>query len=165
MSYDLVIERPDGELFDRREVEAAIAVWPHLRRYDAESYRSGGSEVVLVAERPGLPVDSVTLRIFYESLPQGFDTAADVAFGLAERLGGQVVDAQLGEVITPENREVSRAKAEEAARWVRRLGAEFEEPARAYVDEPAAAVGGGGDGGRAGDDDGGRPWWKFWARD
>ncbi len=156
MSYDLVIERPDGELFDRRQVEEAIAAWPHLRRYDAESYRSGGSEVVLVAERPGMPVDSIALRVFYESLPQGFDSACDVAFGLAERLGGQVVDSQLGEVITRENRDASRARAEEAARWARRLGTEFEEP-RAYVDAPV--------GGPALEDEGGRPWWKFWARD
>ncbi len=40
MSYDLLIERVDGEPFDRAAVDAAVAQFPQLRRYDAESFRS-----------------------------------------------------------------------------------------------------------------------------
>jgi hypothetical protein len=161
MSYDLIIERADGESFPRAAVEAAVAARAQLRRHDAESYRSGATELVLVADRPGLPVDSLTLRIAYRGLPASFDGACDLALGLAEQLGGQVVDAQSGETVTPENKNASRARAEEAAGWAKRLGTEFEAPERKYVDEAAAtgvAAGAGGDGG-------GRPWWKFWARD
>lgn len=160
MSYDLVIERIDGEVFDRQEVEAAIAHWPHLRRYDAESYRSAGTELVLVAERPNQPVDNITLRITYQGLPESFENACDVALDLAERLGGRVVDAQLGQTITPETRAESLTQARKTAQWVRRLGTEFEAPPKAYVDVPANA-----DGSVAAGRDGDRPWWKFWARD
>ena len=163
MSYDLVIERVDGEVFDRARVEEAVARWVHLRRYDAESYRSGGTELVLVAERPGQPVDSLTLQIAYQGLPESFDSACDVALGLAEQLGGQVVDAQLGEVVTPSTRAASRAQAEKTAQWAQRLGTQFEAPARAYVDLPADA--GRSAGGTSGRDERGRPWWRFWERD
>lgn len=163
MSYDLVIERADGEVFDRAQVEEAVARWAHLRRYDAESYRSGGSELVLVAERPGQPVESLSLQIAYQGLPESFDSACDVALGLAERLGGRVVDAQLGQVITPGTRAASRAQAEKTAQWVQRLGTQFEAPPRAYVDLPAGTSRGAG--GPSGSDESGRPWWRFWGRD
>lgn len=161
MSYDLIIEQGDGEVFDRGAIEAAVARWPHLRRYDAESFRSAGMELVLVAERPDQPVDNITLHIAYRGLPESFESACDVALDLAGRLGGRVVDAQLGEAITPENRATSLAQARKTAQWVQRLGTEFEAPPKPYVDAP------GGGGGRAaparGDE--ARPWWKFWARD
>ena len=161
MSYDLIIERADGEMFDRPAVETAVTRWPHLRRYDAESFRSAGKELVLVAERPDQPVDTITLHIAYQGLPQSFESGCDVALDLAGRLGGQVVDAQLGAVITPENRADSLAQARKTAQWVQRLGTEFEAPSKAYVDTP------GGGAGRVaparGDD--ARPWWRFWARD
>lgn len=157
MSYDLVVERADGGMFERRAVEEALAAWVHLRRYDAESYRSATLEVLLAAERPDQPVDNVTIQIAYRGLPEGFDSACDIALGLAGRLDGRVTDAQTGEVVTPENRAASRAKAEEMGRWARRLGTEFEAPPKRYVDTPAATS--------APADDGRRPWWKFWARD
>ena len=160
MSYDLIIERLDGEVFDRRAVEEALARWPHFRRYDAESFRSAGTEMLLVADRPNQPVDNITMRISYQGLPEGFESACDVALDLAARLEGRVVDAQLGQTITPENRAASLAQAQKTAQWVRRLGTEFEAPAKPYVDTPAAASAG-----AAPRDDGGRPWWKFWARD
>jgi hypothetical protein len=68
-----------------------------------------------------------------------------------------VVDSQLGETITAENRDESRAKATEVALWSKRLGREFEAPPKRYVDMPAERAPSGGDSGR--------PWWKFWARD
>lgn len=160
MSYDLIIERLDGEVFDRREVEGAIGHWPHFRRYDAESFRSAGTEVLLVAERPDQPVDNITMRISYQGLPEGFENACDVALDLAARLGGRVVDAQLGQTITPENRAASLAQAQKTAQWVRRLGTEFEAPPKPYVDTPA-----GGGAAAVPRGNGGRPWWKFWARD
>ena len=43
MSYDLLIERIDGEPFERAAVDAAVAQFPQLRRYDAESFRSAES--------------------------------------------------------------------------------------------------------------------------
>ncbi len=157
MSYDLLIERADGETFDRAAVEAAIARYPQLRRYDAESYRSASTELVLAAERPGDPVDNLTLQLRYGELPGSFDGACDLALGLAEALGGRVVDSQLGEAITAENRALSRDKAAQVALWSKRLGSEFEAPPKRYVDTPAgrapAAAGSG------------RPWWKFWGRD
>jgi hypothetical protein len=159
MSYDLLIERADGETMTREAVEAAVAQFPQLRRRDAESYRSAATELILAAERPGAPIDNLTLRLTYKELPGSFDGACDLALGLAAKLDGQVVDTQLGEIITPENRAASRAKAEQVALWSKRLGTEFEQPEKAYVDEPApAAVG-------AARDEGGRPWWKFWARE
>ena len=166
MSYDLLIEPAGEEPFERARVDAVVATRPELKRYDAESYRSaGGMELVLTADRPGLPVESLVLRLPYEVLPHGFDIGCDLAFALAEQLGGRVVDTQLGQDLTPETREVSRAKAEEAARWAKLLGTEFEQPAKAYVDEPARAGGaGGGRAGREDRGDGGRPWWKFWER-
>jgi hypothetical protein len=159
MSYDLLIERADGETLTREAVEAAVAHFPQLRRRDAESYRSAATELILSAERPGAPIDSLTLRLLYKELPGSFDGACDVAFGLAARLDGQVVDTQLGQVVTPENRAASRAKAEEVALWAKRLGIEFEQPEKAYVDEPAPAAAG------PVRDAGDRPWWKFWARE
>lgn len=161
MSYDLLIDHPGGETFTRAAADAAIAKFPQLRRRDAESFRSAATELIVNAERPGAPVDNLTLRLLYRELPGSFDGACDMALGLAAELGGRVMDAQLGEEITPETRAASRAKAEEVARWTKRLGTEFEQPEKAYVDEPVAAatpVGGGGS-------DSGRPWWKFWARD
>jgi hypothetical protein len=159
MSYDLLIERADGETLTRAAVDAAVAQFPQLRRRDAESYRSAATELILAAERPGAPVDNLTLRLLYKELPGSFDGACDVAFGLAARLDGQVVDTQLGQIVTPENRADSRAKAEQVALWAKRLGTEFEQPEKAYVDEPApAAIG-------PARDDGGRPWWKFWGRE
>ena len=166
MSYDLLIEPAGEEPFERARVDQVVATRPELKRYDAESYRSaGGMELVLTADRPGLPVESIVLRLPYEVLPHGFDIGCDLAFALAEQLGGRVVDTQLGQDLTAESREVSRAKAEEAARWAKLLGTEFEQPAKAYVDEPAR-VGGAGAGRAERDDrgDGGRPWWKFWER-
>lgn len=165
MSYDLIIERADGESFPRATVEAAVAARAQLRKHDAETYRSGATELILVADRPGLPVDSLTLRIAYRGLPASFDAACDLALGLAEQLGGQVVDAQSGETVTPENRAASRARAEGAAGWAKRLGTEFEAPERKYIDEAAATPVAAGAGANAGGDGGGRPWWKFWARD
>ena len=159
MSYDLLIERADGETLTRADVEAAVAQFPQLRRRDAESYRSAATELILAAERPGAPIDNLTLRLLYRELPGSFDGACDLAFGLAAQLGGQVVDTQLGEIITPQNRATSRAKAEQVALWSKRLGTEFEQPEKAYVDEPAPASAG------APRAEGGRPWWKFWARD
>ena len=158
MSYDLLIERTDGEPIPRAEVEAAVARFPQLRRHDAESYRSVATELLLSADRPGAPVDSLTLRLLYKELPGSFDGACDVALGLARQLGARVVDAQLGETITPGNRDQSKAKATQVALWSKRLGSEFEAPEKPYVDAPArpTAAGGGGTG---------RPWWKFWARD
>src|SRR5437763_6379574 len=141
MSYDLVIEPVDGEPFEPGAVEQAIGGFVQLRRYDAESYRSaGGLELVLVAERPGLPVEALTLQIPYASLPAGFDSACDLALGLAERLGGRVVDAQHGESVAPETRAAARARAEGAARWVRRLGSELQGPAKPSPDAPRATV-------------------------
>jgi hypothetical protein len=157
MSYDLLIERADGEPFAHAEVEAAVAKFPQLRRYDAESYRSASTELILAAERPGGPVDNMTLQLRYSELPGSFDGACDTALGLAEALGGRVVDSQLGETVTAENRDESRAKAAEVARWSKRLGSEFEAPPKRYVDMPAERAPSGGDSGR--------PWWKFWARD
>jgi hypothetical protein len=163
MSYDLVIEPVDGEPFDPGAVEQAIGGFVQLRRYDAESYRSaGGLELVLVAERPGLPVESLTLQIPYASLPAGFDSASDLALGLAGRLGGRVVDAQHGETVTADNRAAARRRAEETARWVSRLGSEFEAPPKAFVDEPRATVAAPRGGRPPGGQD--RPWWKFWER-
>ena len=166
MSYDLLIEPAGEEPFERARVDQVVATRPELKRYDAESYRSaGGMELVLTADRPGLPVESLVLRLPYEVLPHGFDIGCDLAFALAEQLGGRVVDTQLGQDLTAESREVSRAKAEEAARWAKLLGTEFEQPAKAYVDEPARGVGAGAGGAGGGDrGDGGRPWWKFWER-
>lgn len=159
MSYDLVIEPDSVDAFAPEQVDAAVARYVQFRRYDAESYRSaGGLELVLVADRPGAPVDSLVLHIPYETLPASFDAACDVALGLAGALGGRVTDAQLGTDLTAETRAASRAKAEDAARWVRRLGAQFEEPPKEYVDVPAARP---APAPRGGD----RPWWKFWARD
>ena len=166
MSYDLLIEPVGEEPFERARVDQVVATRPELKRYDAESYRSaGGMELVLTADQPGLPVESIVLRLPYEVLPHGFDIGCDLAFALAGQLGGRVVDTQLGQDLTADRREVSRAKAEEAARWAKLLGTEFEPPAKAYVDEPSRVGGAGG--GRAERDDrgdGGRPWWKFWER-
>ncbi len=166
MSYDLIVEPAGEEPFDRAAVDEVVATLPQLKRYDAESYRSaGGMELVLTADRPGLPVESIVLRLPYEVLPHGFDIGCDLAFALAGQLGGRVVDTQLGQDLTAETRGASRAKAEEAARWAKLLGTEFEPPAKAYVDEPSRVGGAGG--GRAERDDrgeGGRPWWKFWER-
>lgn len=159
MSYDLLIEHPAGETFPRATVETAIARFPQLRKRDAESYRSAATELILTAERPNAPVDSLTLRLTYRELPGSFDGACDLALGLAEALGGQVVDSQLGETVTPANRAASRTKAEEVAIWSKRLGNEFEQPEKPYVDAPSAAPA------RAIGNAGGRPWWKFWARD
>src|SRR3954454_18502292 len=117
MSYDLLIERADGETLTREAVEAAVAQFPQLRRRDAESYRSAATELILAAERPGAPIDNLTLRLLYRELPGSFDGACDLALGLAAKLNGQVVDTQLGEIITPENRSASRAKAEQVAIW------------------------------------------------
>ena len=86
-------------------------------------------------------------------------TFPTLALGLAAKLEGRVVDTQLGETITAENRAASRAKAEEVAIWSKRLGTEFEQPEKAYVDEPAPAAVGAARG------EGERPWWKFWARE
>lgn len=159
MSYDLVIEPDTADAFAPGQVDAAVARHVQFRRYDAESYRSaGGLALVLVADRPGAPIDSLVLQIPYETLPASFDAACDVALGLAGQLGGRVTDAQLGADLTAETRAASRAKAEETARWVRRLGAQFEEPPKAYVDAPAARP-------AAPPRTGDRPWWKFWARD
>ena len=157
MSYDLLIERTDGETFDRAAVDAAVAKFPQLRRYDAESFRSASTELVLAAERPGGPVDNLTLHLRYSELPGSFDGACDMALGLAEALGGRVVDSQLGETITAENRAASRDKATQVARWSKRLGSEFEAPPKRYVDMPAERA--------PARSDSGRPWWKFWARD
>jgi hypothetical protein len=157
MSYDLLIERTDGETIERAAVDAAVAKFPQLRRYDAESFRSASTELVLAAERPGGPVDNLTLHLRYSELPGSFDGACDMALGLAEALGGRVVDSQLGETITAANRDASREKATQVALWSKRLGSEFEAPPKRYVDMPAersASSGGSG-----------RPWWKFWARD
>lgn len=159
MSYDLLIDHEGGETFTRAAAEAAIAKFPQLRRRDAESYRSAATELVLTAERPGAPVDNLTLRLLYKELPGSFDGACDMALGLAEELGGRVMDAQLGEEITPTTRAASRAKAEDVARWSKRLGTEFEQPEKPYVDAPVAAES------PAGGGDAGKPWWKFWARD
>jgi hypothetical protein len=159
MSYDLLIDHREGETFTRQEAEAAIAKFPQLRRRDAESYRSAATELVLTAERPGAPIDNLTLRLLYRELPGSFDGACDLALGLAEALNGRVMDAQLGEQITPETRVRSRAKAEEVARWSKRLGTEFEQPEKPYVDEPVVAEP------APASNDGERPWWKFWARD
>ena len=157
MSYDLLIERIDGETIDRAAVDAAVAKFPQLRRYDAESFRSASTELILAAERPGGPVDNLTLHLRYSELPGSFDGACDMALGLAEALGGRVVDSQLGETITAANRDASREKATQVALWSKRLGNEFEAPPKRFVDTPAdrAPVG----------DGSGRPWWKFWARD
>ena len=157
MSYDLLIERIDGETIDRAAVDAAVAKYPQLRRYDAESFRSASTELILAAERPGGPVDNLTLHLRYSELPGSFDGACDMALGLAEALGGRVVDSQLGETITAANRDASRDKAAAVALWSKRLGNEFEAPPKRFVDMPAerGASGGGS----------GRPWWKFWARD
>ena len=160
MSYDLLIDHPGGETFTREAAEAAIAKFPQLRRRDAESFRSAATELIVNAERPGAPVDNLTLRILYRELPGSFDGACDMALGLAGELGGRVTDAQLGDEITPATREASRAKAEEVARWTKRLGTEFEQPEKAYVDEPVATAAPSG-----GNTDSGRPWWKFWARE
>lgn len=159
MSYDLLIEHPAGEIFQRAAVEEAIGRFPQLHKRDAESYRSAATELILTAERPHAPVDSLTLRLTYRELPGSFDGACDLALGLAEALGGRVVDSQLGETVTAANRAASRAKAEQVAIWSKRLGSEFEQPEKPYVDEPttAPATDTGGDSGR--------PWWKFWARD
>lgn len=159
MSYDLLIERADGETMTREAVEAAVAQFPQLRRRDAESYRSAATELILAAERPGAPVDNLTLRLLYRELPGSFDGACDLALGLAAKLNGQVVDTQLGEIITPDNRAASRAKAEEVALWSKRLGTEFEQPEKAYVDAPAPVAVGAARG------ESERPWWKFWARE
>ena len=165
MSYDLLIEPAGEEPFERARVDAVVATRAELKRYDAESYRSaGGMELVLTADRPGLPVESLVLRLPYEVLPHGFDIGCDLAFALAERLGGRVVDTQLGQDLTAETRGASRAKAEEAARWAKLLGTEFEQPAKAYVDEPTMAGGAGGGRAEREDSGGGRPWWKFWER-
>jgi hypothetical protein len=157
MSYDLLIERIDGEPFERAAVDAAVAQFPQLRRYDAESFRSASTELILAADKPGGPVDNMTLQLRYSELPGSFDGACDTALGLAAALGGRVVDSQLGETITEENRGDSRKKAAEVALWSKRLGSEFEQPEKAYVDTPAPA--------RAAPGDSGRPWWKFWARE
>lgn len=161
MSYDLLIDHPGGETFTREATDAAVAKFPQLRRRDAESFRSAATELIVNAERPGAPVDNLTLRILYRELPGSFDGACDIALGLAAALGGRVMDAQLGQEITSEMRAASRTKAEEVARWTKRLGTEFEQPEKAYVDEPVAAAVSASDG----DGDAGRPWWKFWARD
>lgn len=158
MSYDLLIERADGEPFPRAEVEAAIGRFPQLRRYDAESYRSAATELILAADGPGGPVDNLTLHLRYSELPGSFDGACDLALGLAGAIGGRVVDSQLGETVTPETRATARANAERVALWTRRLGTEFEAPPKRYVDAPAAPP-------ARESADGGRPWWKFWARD
>lgn len=157
MSYDLLIERADGEPFDRAAVDAAVAKFPQLRRYDAESYRSASTELVLAAERPGGPVDNLTLQLRYSELPGSFDGACDTALGLAAALGGRVVDSQLGETISAENRAISRDKAAQVALWSKRLGSEFEAPPKRFVDTPGARA--------SATPDSGRPWWKFWARD
>lgn len=159
MSYDLLIERANGETFPRETVDAAVAKFPQLRRRDAESYRSVATELILTAERPGAPVDSLTMRLLYKELPGSFDGACDMALGLADALGGQVVDSQLGAVITAGTRETSRTKAAQVAVWSKRLGSEFEQPEKPYVDDPAPARASAPAG------DGGRPWWKFWARE
>lgn len=161
MSYDLLIDHPGGETFTREATDTAIAKFPQLRRRDAESFRSAATELIVNAERPGAPVDNLTLRLLYRELPGSFDGACDMALGLADALGGRVMDAQLGQEITSATRAASRAKAEEVAQWTKRLGSEFEQPEKPYVDEPVAAnapMGGG-------DADAGRPWWKFWARE
>ena len=156
MSYDLLIERTDGEPFDRAAVDAAVTKFPQLRRYDAESYRSASTELVLAAERPGGPVDNLTLQLRYSELPGSFDTACDTALGLAAALGGRVVDSQLGETISAENRAISRDKAAQVALWSRRLGSEFEAQPMRFVDTPAERA--------PASSDSGRPWWKFGAR-
>ena len=157
MSYDLVIESAVSEPFARADVEAAVTKFPQLRRYDAESYRSAATELVLTAERPGAPVENLTLRLPYKELPGAFDGALDMALGLAEQLGGRVIDAQLGLIVTAENRATSRAKATEAAAWAKRLGTEFEAPPKPFVDTPSQAV-------AVPASTTGRPWWKFWER-
>ena len=157
MSYDLLIERVDGEPFDRAAVDAAVAQFPQLRRYDAESFRSASTELILAADRPGGPVDNMTLHLRYSELPGSFDGACDTALGLATALGGRVVDSQLGETVTAANRGDSRKKAEQVALWSKRLGSEFEAPPKRFVDTPAARA--------PAQSDSGRPWWKFWARD
>jgi hypothetical protein len=157
MSYDLVIESVASEPFARAQAEAAIAKFPQLRRYDAESYRSAATELVLTAERPGAPVENLTLRLPYKELPGAFDGALDMALGLAEQLGGRVLDAQLGLFVSAENRATSRAKATEAAAWAKRLGSEFEAPPKAFVDTPAQAY-------VPPARETSRPWWKFWER-
>ncbi len=159
MSYDLLIERGDGETFTQAAVEAAVAKYPQLRRRDAESYRSLATELILSAERPGAPVDSLTLRLLYKELPGSFDGACDMALGLADALGGQVVDSQLGETVTAATRDRSHAKAAEVAVWSKRLGSEFEQPEKPYVDTPTRVATSAARG------DGDRPWWKFWARE
>ncbi len=158
MSYDLLIDHPEGETFTLAAAEAAIAKFPQLRRRDAESYRSAATELLLNAERPGAPIDSLTLRLLYRELPGSFDGGCDLALGLAQALGGRVMDVQLGEQITSETRGAARAKAEQAAQWSKRLGTEFEQPEKAYVDQPAMAE-------AASVASEARPWWKFWARD
>lgn len=163
MSYDLLIEHPEGETLQRAAVEAAIARFPQLRKRDAESYRSAATELILTAESPNAPVDSLTLRLTYRELPGSFDGGCDLALGLAEALGARVVDSQLGETVTAQTRAASREKAAEVALWSKRLGNEFEQPEKPYVDSntrvttvqsaPRAAS------------SGDRPWWKFWARE
>lgn len=163
MSYDLLIEHPEGETFQRAAVEAAIAKFPQLRKRDAESYRSAATELILTAENPHAPVDSLTLRLTYRELPGSFDGGCDLALGLAEALGARVVDSQLGETVTAQTRAASREKAAQVAVWSKRLGNEFEQPEKPYVDgtatgasaQSAPSAAGGGD----------RPWWKFWARE
>lgn len=163
MSYDLLIEPTEDAVFDRQRVDQILGGLPQLRRYDAESYRTaGGLEVVLGADRPGLPVDSIMLHIPYVGLPESFETGCDLAFSLAEQLGGRVVDAQLGRTLVVENRAEARGRAEEAARWAARLGTQFTTP-RAFVDEPTTTTGAVQNTPPAGDS--ARPWWKFWARD
>jgi hypothetical protein len=157
MSYDLVIESVASEPFARAQAEAAIAKFPQLRRYDAESYRSAATELVLTAEQPGAPVENLTLHLPYKELPGAFDGALDMALGLAEQLGGRVLDAQLGLFVSAENRATSRAKAAEAAAWAKRLGSEFEAPPKPFVDTPAPTY-------APTARETGRPWWKFWER-
>jgi hypothetical protein len=163
MSYDLLIEHPEGETFQRATVEAAIAKFPQLRKRDAESYRSAATELILTAEKPHAPVDSLTLRLTYRELPGSFDGGCDIALGLASELGARVVDSQLGETVTAATRAASREKATQVAIWSKRLGNEFEQPEKPFVDGGAvgASAPNAPGAGRGGD----RPWWKFWARE
>ena len=163
MSYDLLIEHPEGETFQRAAVEAAIAKFPQLRKRDAESYRSAATELILTAENPHAPVDNLTLRLAYRELPGSFDGGCDLALGLATALGARVVDSQLGETLTPGSRAVAREKAAQVAIWSKRLGNEFEQPEKPYVDGTATGTSAPSAPSTASGGD--RPWWKFWARD
>jgi len=105
--YDLMIEPEDEDTaWIREEVEGALqAIGLEVTEEGLIAANAEGTVWVDVGAREGPDVLVIAVRAREDQRAETIRKAMDIAFYLAQRLRGVVVDMQLGGRVLPENRE------------------------------------------------------------